>query len=137
MLSTYLDVILEERFWSWTVIAILYLVLGLILRGAILNNLFNKIKDLKKEYYHEVKSLYLKNSLYGWFFFTLSLIICVILWYRIDGYPLNRIDVIGISAASLSFFWSVLSHMKAFALAQAKVLRKVVDEKELQASLNK
>ncbi len=135
--TAYLDVIFKEKFWSWTIVAILYLILGLMVRGALLNGLFNKVKDIKKEYYHELKSLYLKDSLYGWFFFLVSLVICILLWHRIDGASLDAIDTTAIFSAVFSFFWSILSHMKSFSFAQSRVLRKVIEEKELQSSLHK
>lgn len=136
-IASYLQVIQEERFWSWTIIGILYLISGLTVRGWFLNPVFNQAREIRKQYYGEVKQVYLKNSLIGWFFFFVPLAFIIVLWNQVKGFPMNTAQHIAILAGALSFVLSIVSHLKAFTGASLTVLRTVVEEKELQTAMYK
>jgi len=136
-ITSYLEVIQEERFWSWTLIGIVYLLAGLTVRGWFLNPVFNQAHEIKKPYYHEIKQVYLKKSMAGWCFFFIPLAFIVVLWNGVKSFPLNAQQWSAVMAATLSFVLSIISHLKAFTIATLSVMRVAVDEKDLQIAIQK
>lgn len=126
-LKSYLDIILIERDWSWTLIGILYLVIGLVVRGWFLKPLSLRAKVLDRSLYHEIKKDYLRHSLAGWIFFILPLIAFIILWSRKDLFPVTIKDAFTASAAIVSFILSVLFHLQAFGVSALSIFKKTDD----------
>lgn len=136
-IASYLQVIQEERFWSWTLLGIIYLLAGLTVRGWFLNSVFNEAREIRKHYYSEIKQQYLKQSVAGWFFFFIPIAFIILLWNQVKSFPLNAMQFTAILAAVISFVLSIISHLKAFTSASLSVLRVVVEEKELQSAMHK
>ena len=73
-LKSYLDVLIEQREWSWTLLAMTYLLIGFVIRNIFLGIITQSLKMLPRKYHHEIKSEYLKRAAVGWAFFLLPLI---------------------------------------------------------------
>jgi len=131
--NAYWNVILQERFWSWSIIGIIYLVFAFTVRGWFLNPMFRQAKDLRSRYYQELKQDYLKFSFWGWFFFFLPLIFFTFVWNQTAKEPLSLRHQIALVAGLLCFLWSVMVHMRAFSRACMTLMKELVDEKESQA----
>jgi len=129
-INSYLKIIWEERFWSWSVIGILYLIAGWTVRGWFLNSLHRSARSLKSKYYHDVKQAYLRRSLTGWFFFFLPLIIFTYIWNQTAGHQLTALYTVALGVGILSFIVSILAHLRAFGLATLSVLGELVHDKE-------
>ncbi len=133
MFNSYLNVILQERFWSWSIIGIIYLIFAFTVRGWFLNPLFRDVKHLKPRYYHEIKQIYLKYSFWGWFLFFLPVVFFTYVWNQTAKEPLTLRHHLAIALGFFSFLASIMIHMRAFANACVELLREMVDEKDAQA----
>ena len=122
-IRSYFDVILVERSWSWTLIGILYLLFGLMVRGWFINPVLSHAKLLEKQVYQKIKLLYLKRSILGWIFFLVSLIIFVLLWNREPLFPLTVMKAFTILGAVACFILSILFHLQALAVATIHILK--------------
>ncbi|MBU3759552.1 MAG: hypothetical protein FGM27_06430 [Candidatus Omnitrophica bacterium] len=132
IVSQYVDLILRERFWSWSVIGIVYLIFAFTVRGWFMNPLFSGIKSLGSQPYHDFKQEYLKLSFWGWFFFFLPLVILTYVWNQTAKQPLGLFHQILIVAGAALFFWSIMVHMKSFCQASVVLLKKKLGEQEKQ-----
>jgi lysylphosphatidylglycerol synthetase-like protein (DUF2156 family) len=79
-LKTTIEAILKERSWSWAIIGIAYLIVGLTVRSWFLRPLTRRAKQLDRKVYRHLKGAYLQRSLWGWVFFMLSFVIVIMLW---------------------------------------------------------
>ena len=123
MISDYLETILRERDWSWTLIAILFIIIGLVVRAWFIRPLASKAKTLDRKIYHEIKGAYLQRSLAGWIFFFMAMGLAVFVWSRNPTPPLSLQDKAFLAGAFAAFFLSVIIHLIAFGLAGLSVLQ--------------
>lgn len=122
-LKPYLDIILSERSWSWSLVGILYVLAAFFVRSWFMNSLVWKAKQLDKSLYHAVKSAYLKRSILGWFLFFIPLALFTFFWQNI--LPKNDAkQFLIIWSGAASFVLSILLHVRAFALGALTVLKK-------------
>ena len=119
--------ILPERDWSWTVVSILYILAAYFVRSWFLNPLTSRSKLLDRKVNYEIKLAYLKNSILGWVFFFLPIVLLMILW-RKEILPVKIKDVFLIAGAAGSFAFSVLLHLIAFGIAAISVLKQVSEK---------
>ncbi len=127
-IKTYLDAIITQREWSWTLVGMAYLILGLIIRGIFISPLTRRVKDLSKKAHQDVKSAYLHRSFIGWIFFAVSFLIIIGLWNRSDLFPLTVKEALALLGAMASFILSILCHAEAIGVAGLVTLKKVVDK---------
>ncbi|MSR76929.1 MAG: hypothetical protein EXS63_01695 [Candidatus Omnitrophica bacterium] len=120
-IKPYIHIILTEKEWSWSVVALAALIVGLILRSYVLRPILRRIKDLEKADYTEVKKQYLARSLWGWIFFILAIIFAVGLWKTPVSFPLSRPETLIVMGLMASFFLSLLFHLLAIGTATAIV----------------
>lgn len=130
-LRTYGQLVLHERFWSWSLVGILYLVAGMIVRGWFINPVIAKAKELDSKYYHEIQRAYLKRSVPGWMLFFISFLIFVAVWNQEISLPLSRPQTGALGVALLSYFFSILFHVQAFAKAAVITMLLVQHETNL------
>lgn len=122
-IRNYLETILAERDWSWTLVAILFILLGLVIRGWFLKPLVRKAKELDRALYHEIKAAYLRRSLWGWISFLLSVGLTILLWNEGTAFPFSLRDLAIVIGILSSLILSVLLHLVAFGLATLSVLK--------------
>lgn len=122
-LKPYLDVILTERTWSWTLIGILYLLSGFLVRSWFISPITRHLKPLSREAQNEVKKKYLQHSFWGWVFFLIPLCFFILLW-RSDILPFHVDDRYVVLAAILSFIFSIIIHLQAFGKAGLLTLKR-------------
>ncbi len=126
-LKPYLDVVLQERDWSWAVIAILYVLAAYFVRGWFMNGLSCQSKSLDRKWHSEVKAAYLKYSFPGWIFFFLPLGLVILIW-RKDILPIKVPEIYLYAGAGVSYVFSIIFHLQAFGLASIEVLKKFQDK---------
>ena len=122
-LKPYWDSILAERTWSWTLIGILYLLSGLLVRSWFIRPLARHLKKLSREFQHEVKKVYLQHSFWGWLFFLVPLCLLILFW-RSDLLPFRLDDRCVLIGALASFILSILMHLQAFGKATLLTLKR-------------
>ena len=131
--ASYFDLILKERFWSWTLVGIVYLVFAFLLRAWFLGSMVQRAKELPPRYYHDVKHSYLRKSFWGWFFFFLPVILLTTVWNQAENMPPQGLYLLLSILAAVSMVWSIMIHMRAFSEAATLVLKRVLDEQEIQS----
>ncbi len=122
MFKPYLDVILSERSWSWSLIGILYVLAGLFVRSWFLGPVMGKAKKLDKSVFKAVKSSYFKRSLLGWLFFFLPLAAFTLYWQKILP-PVVTDKMVAGGVVSLLVL-SIMFHLQAFGAGVTAVLKK-------------
>ena len=121
-IKPYLDIILAERSWSWSLIGILYVLAAFFVRSWFMNSLVWKAKQLDKSLYHAVKSAYLKRSVVGWFLFFVPLALFTFFWQNLI--PQKDKQFLIICGGTTAFILSIILHLRAFALGTLTVLKK-------------
>ena len=121
-LKPYLDAILQERSWSWSLIGILYVLAAFFVRSWFMNSLVWKGKQLDKSVYNAVKAAYLRRSVLGWIFFFLPLAFFPLYWQKFI--PLNLDQKWLAVSGAVSLFIAILLHLRSFALGAIAVLKK-------------
>ncbi|MDP3920850.1 MAG: hypothetical protein Q8R76_08605 [Candidatus Omnitrophota bacterium] len=128
-IQSYFDVLIRERSWSWSIVGIIYLVLGYLIRGWFLKPLANAAKTLAPKQYQEIKRAYLRRSLVGWITFLIPLAILGVFWTQTDLFPISGKEAISLIAALAFFILSVMFHLGSFAHAGIDTLRHFTPEK--------
>ena len=123
-----LQMILTERDWSWAVIAMVYLVAALFIRGLFLKPLTRRLKAFGRKCGHEIKGAYFKHSLPGWIFFLIPLVAVIILWHNDLAFPPTAEHFQILAASFASFVFSIFLHTQALGLAAMDALQKFLEE---------
>jgi len=131
--QAYLDLILAERHWSWTLPVTLYLLIGFCARGAILGSLINQAKLPPTRYYAGIKHHYLRRAFPGWFFFCLGAALTALAWLKSRVLPLSEEAWSFILGAAFSYLWALVLHCKALGAAALDSLREAAVEKDAEA----
>ena len=127
----YFDLILKERYWSWALVAIIYLIATLFLRQLIFRKLVRETKQVDSDLYASVKRFYLNHSLGGWFLYLFSLLAFVCLWATGKDFSSNlHQTLLWIFLAVLLFFLSLVLHLTAFVRALLAYFRQRGSERE-------
>jgi hypothetical protein len=131
-LKNYLQIVMTERTWSWTILGIFYLSFGLFIRGFFIQPLVSKAKDLNRNLHYDLRGdvnrRYLKKSVVGWFFFVIPLIIFALLWARAKLFPITVKDLLFVFAAVISYILSIMLHLQAFGIAYIESLKQKMEK---------
>lgn len=128
LIKPYLDVVMAERSWSWSLIGILYVLAAFFVRSWFMNSPVWKAKHLDKSVYGAVKAAYLRRSILGWIFFFLPLALLILYWQKMIPVKLEEKWVAAAGAACLVI--SILLHLRAFALGAIAVLKKQTENQK-------
>ncbi len=130
-LQLFIDQILQERTWSWTVIGIAYLIVGLTIRSWFIGPIVRRSKELNRKNYHDFKSAYLKRSIWGWLFFLASFLTVIGLWSTVISLPMSVKQALAILGAIICFIFSIVFHLTAYGIAALTALKQASEtEKE-------
>ena len=129
ILKSYWDIVITERSWSWSIVGILYLVSGYVIRGWFMRSLAVAAKSLELKQYQKFKQAYLRRSLVGWVLFLIPLAILAVFWMQTDLLPISGKEAIALLAALSLFILSIMFHLGAFARAGLDTLRHFSAEK--------
>jgi hypothetical protein len=128
MIQPYIEVIFNERTWSWAVLGIIYILLGMFIRGIFLNGLFIRLKGAGKTLSHEVRRGYLRRSVAGWLLFFLPMAVFIIFWSRPNIFPITTSDFALFCIGLVSFVLSIILHLRSFAVAVLDAVRKIAEK---------
>lgn len=118
--------ILERREWSWSVIGILAILVGLTIRGFLLRDILRGMKIKNRGWYHRAQALYQVRALLGWIFFILFFGGTMLLW-RFEILFLKYLTYpawFSILVALLAF--SIICHLRAYARAIVEAMQENV-----------
>lgn len=127
-----IDTILAERQWSWSVIGLLVILIGLGLRSLLLRNILHAMKVRNISWYKRTLSHYQKRSIIGWCFFSLC-IIGITLFWTLESLLLTYFSLMEwMLIFVLLFSLSVFFHARAFAESIVEAMQDhVATDKEL------
>lgn len=120
-LKSYFDVILIERQWSWTLVAIIYLIIGFFIRSWFMHPLSSRMRTLDGLLRKQLRHAYSRHSMAGWLFFIIPLCLFIAIW-RQDIFPIKVKDFFVLLIAGFCFMLSILFHVHAFGIAAVEVL---------------
>ncbi len=127
-----LKTILVDRNWSWTIIAIGAILLGLVARQFILGDLLGKLRKKNRNWYKKTQKLYQPLSTIGWALFCLSITGFILIWqnetlftnYLNAGYWLFIFGMLMLSA--------YIFHLRAYMRAMIEALHEnLLSEKDI------
>jgi len=124
-LKAYVDIILLERSWSWSLVGIVYLILAFIIRGWFTKPVMRHAKTLESRYYHVFKNAYLKRAIWGWIFFLIPLFVVALFWTQSKVLPLSAEEALVLLGALASFILSIMFHLGALSFAGVDAIKKI------------
>ena len=130
-IQSYLQMISEQREWSWALIAFIYFVVVIIIRGYILKPLILKAKALDRKNYHEIKTNYLNQCGMGWLMLFASTSIVAFLWFRGITLSPSMRELAVLAAAVLLAIFSIMSHLIAFCSANLSAVKKAEESQKI------
>lgn len=109
-----ISIITQGREWSWSLIGLLSLAVGLCIRNLLLRELLQALKARDRNWYQRTQICYQKRSGLGWIFFGLFVFGSALFW-RFEGAFLQYLErlwwiLIFVSLLVVSFF----SHLRAY-----------------------
>jgi len=105
----------EGREWSWSVIGLIAIFLGLFLRAFLLSNVLRHVRDNNRKWYRRTIALYRRRSFLGWLFFIISMAGIMLLW-RFDTFLVRFLNYSQWAIVLTCFFVaSVFLHLRAYA----------------------
>ena len=120
--QSYYNMILAERSWSWSVLAILYIFSGYLIRALFFSPLARQTKKLEHPLGHAVKAAYLRRSLPGWIFFLAPAVLLILRWTGVFVPPFD--DCWLIAAGAAGYGLSLLLHLQAFGAGAVVLLKR-------------
>lgn len=123
-MGNYLEAILTERNWSWSILAIGYLLLTMVVRQIAFRPLVQELKSFNAGLYRAAKRSYLKRSIGGWGFYLASLLLLIWAWeIREQSFHGVSLELILLVSCIFSFLISLISHFANFARALVSTLQ--------------
>ena len=126
MIEDIVSIIKNGKEWSWSVIGILTLLLGLGVRSIFLRDILREMKTRNRTWYHRMQLYYQRRAAIGWIFFGFFLIGAILLW-RFDYFFLRHLSFAKWTCVLLALFIaSLISHLKAYARAMVEAVQENV-----------
>ncbi|OGW76299.1 MAG: hypothetical protein A3J52_03275 [Omnitrophica bacterium RIFCSPHIGHO2_02_FULL_49_9] len=132
MNSILVRAILEGREWSWSVVGLATIIIGLIIRYFLLSGVVRRVKSCNRKWYKQTQGRYLSRSLVGWIFFILYTAGSMLIW-RFDSFFLKFLT--GIQWMGVLIVFLVIScflHLRSYALSMVDTISsRIASDKEL------
>lgn len=116
------NVIMTEKNWAWSIVALVWLIVMLIVRHLLLRYIFAELKKVNKEIRAQVQQVYLPRSILGWLLLVLGValgtVICLNPMFMSNYMALFQLQVICIAILA----GSVFAHTHAYTYAILKVM---------------
>ena len=84
MISSLLHSIVEGKQWSWSLVGLAVILLGLLIRSFLLRDILRGIKIRNRSWYRRAQTHYQERAILGWIFFALFAVGALLLW-RVDA----------------------------------------------------
>lgn len=108
------DILFGQRYLSWPIVVIAYLVVTLILRKVTFSGMRSGLKHLEKKVFKGAKRGYQKNSFFGWLVYLLSVLVLIFYWFQCALPYIGKIpNLLLVSVFLILFFASFILHLRA------------------------
>ncbi|MBI4387762.1 MAG: hypothetical protein HY582_01800 [Candidatus Omnitrophica bacterium] len=123
----------SQKEWSWSLAAISFLVLALVLRHIVLHHVFRKLKQMPRDLRRNIQNNYAKRSILGWILFSASIAIATVLWAKPELLNTHCPNVIWYLIVLILLSIAILGHAQAYlaALLQFVEDKMLPNEKEV------
>jgi hypothetical protein len=116
-----LTYIIYGKEWSWSVVGIVMIIIGLFFRNILLRDILMEIKIKNPQTYKQLQSQYQKRSLWGWIYFSLF-VIGITLYWRFEDDFLKYLPLFQWMVIFFIFFvLSIVCHFRAYLKAMADI----------------
>ena len=117
MIRDLLHAIVEDREWSWSVVGLFAILMGLLIRGILLSDILRGIKIRNRSWHKRAQAHYQRRAMIGWIFFILFVLGTILFW-RFEAVFLRYLSalrwlLIFISLLIIALFL----HLRAYACA--------------------
>lgn len=128
-LQEYLNILFEDRLYSWSYVVSAYLILTLVVRKITFGGLRHEIRYIEKKTYKQAKRGYQEHALPGWIVYLVSVFVLAGLWLKCFIPFLNRLpnEIFYLTIFAL-FFISIIMHLKTFFRETIHAVKKTVEE---------
>jgi uncharacterized membrane protein YbhN (UPF0104 family) len=132
MIWTFFNTVLEGRDWSWSLIGIAAIIVGLLLRGLLLTGILKRVRRANRKWYKRTQVYYQENAWMGWIPFGIFAIGSMCFW-RFEAFFLKHLGhlewiIILVSFLALSLFL----HLRTYAQAMVDAVQEqVITDKDL------
>ncbi|MBI4395413.1 MAG: hypothetical protein HY583_04345 [Candidatus Omnitrophica bacterium] len=117
MLQDLVHDVVEAREWSWSVVGLIVILTGLLIRGVLLRGILRGIKIRNRSWYSRTQKHYQKRALVGWIFFILFAAGITLFW-RFETVFLKYLSSFKWLVIFTSFLLlSLFLHLRAYASA--------------------
>ncbi|MBI4368315.1 MAG: hypothetical protein HY588_02865 [Candidatus Omnitrophica bacterium] len=117
MMSSLLHSIVEGKQWSWSLVGLAVILLGLLIRSILLRDILRGIKIRNRSWYRRAQAHYQERALLGWVFFALFAVGAMLLW-RFDTFLLRYLSLLQWVLILAALLVSALfCHLRAYARA--------------------
>ncbi len=118
--------IVEGREWSWSVIGLIVILIGLIIRSALLRDILLGMKIRNQNWYRRTQEHYQGRAIIGWIFFILFAVGTMLLW-RFETFFLRYFTIVQwVSILAALFVLSLFCHLRAYAKAIVEAVQENV-----------
>jgi uncharacterized membrane protein len=130
MIQSLLGYIVQGREWSWSVIGLIAILGGLIIRSFLISGILHRVKTSNRKWYKRTNSYYSRRAIYGWGFFLVFVLGSILLW-RFENQLLQTLKMHEwVLILVACFAISLLLHLKAYA-------RSIVDAAQDEMTANR
>jgi hypothetical protein len=132
MISSIVSAILQGREWSWSVIGLGAMVLGIGLRMMLITDILRRLRVSNRKWYKRTHAYYEARSLFGWIAFLLFVIGSMLVWsfesFFVKYLALDRWIIILAGILVLSLFLQLRAYARAMIDAAQE---QIVSDKDL------
>ena len=126
MLKAIIHSIVEGKEWSWSIVGLFVILVGLAIRGMLLRDILRGMKIRNRNWYRRTQEHYQERAIMGWIFFLFFAIGIMLLW-RFETFFLRYFTF----AQWISIFIGLLAlslfcHLKAYAKAIVEAVQENV-----------
>lgn len=132
MISETIRAIETGREWSWSVIGLIAILAGLVIRSLILRDVLRNIKIRNRSWYQRAQSFYQGRAIIGWIFFAIFAIGMMLIW-RFESFFVRYLSFPQWTFVFLVFLvLALLAHLRAYARAIVDAVQEnLVNDKDL------
>ena len=118
--------IVDGKEWSWSVIGLVSILTGLLIRGFLLRDILRGMKMRNRSWYKRTQEHYQGRAILGWIFFTCFAVGTMLLW-RFEIFFLRYLNSLQWMLVLTSLFvLSLFCHLRAYARAIVEAVQENV-----------
>ena len=126
MIQAVIRAIVEGKEWSWSVIGLIAIIGGLLIRSLLLNDILRGMRIRNRSWYKRTQEHYQEHAIWGWIFFTLFAVGIMLFW-RHETFFLRYLRFSQWVLVLVSLFAvSLFCHLRAYARAIVEAVQENV-----------